>query len=173
MIIKSVNSKTKSDIFIDDYSIIWIENCGDKYTEINFIGTVQPLIIETPFAEMENIFKDAKSRDRFTDQPKTESKSLVYDEVIVGIYKFRLDIRKTKFEDGLSTSLHLEANFPLANHEELKDIINNIDGVEDYSNFSFSKYTKSISVGRMFDAEDVRNMVELNIKKYLSEIKPF
>jgi len=164
MVIKSKIKGTNRDISINLLSVSAIEEAGDNNTTIYLIGKENGITIKSTFAEVEEDWRD---RDRYTGEKQRKSTQKKFQPVSIGDSKFQVDIRTSEFEDGESKSLVVYSSF-LTNTDTFKSLINGVAGVEDFGLFQTSKYYANVSIGKMFDAEIVRERVEEVIKIYLT-----
>lgn len=133
---------------------------------IYFYGVDSPVLIDMIYIEVLKIFKDAQSRDYFSDSNPRKSEQKKFDSVIVGAHKFKIDIRTTEYEDGASSVLQLYTNFELKS-EDIKNVIKSVEGVDSSMTYLTDRYEISISIGKMFDAEWVRQNLENTLIMYL------
>jgi len=167
MIIESKIKATNSDVLIDDYSLCSIEENNGNGTTIWLYGKTTPTIIIKPFEEMKKIFIDSKKRDRLSGEEKSQCIKKPYDVVKVDENCFSVNITQMEWKGEVTKSLEIHANFKLKN-EVLKNEVEDIIGVEEFNNFSFSKYKCSVSIGSLFDIETIRDQVEQKFIEYLS-----
>ena len=168
MVIETKINGTISSILIDDLSINAVEESIDKTATIWLYGKSEPIITEFSFEKAKEIFIDSRKRDRYTGEMPVKTDKKKFDLVIVGEHKFTLNITSAEFEDGISSSLIINANFPVKN-DMIKQFVEYVSGVESYCDYSFSKYEGTILIGKLFDAEIVRNNVEEAIRNCLQE----
>lgn len=166
MIIELSGINPKSPVLIDDNSICGIAHNTISGSFIWLYGQHGAIEVSESFEEMNAVFVESRKRDRFTGEMPKKSEQKKFGVAVVGDHKFQLDIRTSEFEDGLHSTLQLDANFPVKN-DAIQTIVEMIIGVERYSEYSFSKYNGSITIGKLFDAETVRGQVEEKIKEYL------
>ncbi len=168
MVIETKIKATDANVLIDDFSICSIEENNNNGTSLWLYGKPTATIIKMPYEEVKKIFIESKKRDRFSGEPPRKSEQKKFGVVEVGEHKFQLDIRTSEFEDGVCSTLQMNANFPIKN-DALKTMVEYVIGVERYSEYSLSKYDGSITIGKLFDAETVREQVEQKIKEYLEQ----
>ncbi len=162
-----IETKVRGEKFaFDDRSIVGILNDGGSRIKILLYGTVDPIFAAMTYDEALAILKEAQSRDRITDTKPSKSEQKKFEPVIVGAHKFKIDIRTTEYEDGMSSTLHLYTNFELKD-DGLKEVIKSVEGISDSLTYGYSRYETSISIGKMFDAELVRQNLENNLIMYL------
>lgn len=80
----------------------------------------------------------------------------------------RYIVTTSEFDDTISKSIIVRANFPVKN-DIIKTSVEYVIGVEKYVDYSFSKYEGTISIGVMFDIETIMEQVEEKIKSCLSD----
>lgn len=161
---KSKIKGTNRAILINLPSVVAIEEDGDNNTTIYLVGKENGITIKSPFAEVE---EDWKGRDRYTGEKQRKLTQKKFPSISIGDNKFQVDIRTSEFEDGESKSLVVYSNF-LTNTDDFKSEINKVDGVESFGMFQTDKYYANVSIGKMFDAEIVReNLIEA-IKTHLT-----
>ena len=166
MVIETTIWATDAKVLIDDFSICSIEENEKDGTIIWVYGKAMATIVRMPFEEMKKLFIESKKRDRFSGEPPRKSENKIFKVIEVGEHKFQLDIRTSEYEDGICSNIQLNANFPVKN-DTLKILVESLVGVEKYSEYTFSKYDGVITIGKLFDAETVREQVEQKIKEYL------
>ena len=156
---------TKSDILISKNWITHIEaTASGSYIHIMGGGYITSL---TPYSEAEKMFEEYLSVDQFGSTNRVPWDFIQYEQEEVGIYKFALSVRSTKHEDGISTKIILDANFPLKDGAQIIGVIERTNGVDLVSTYGNSKYQAIITIGKLFDSEDVVKELTENIKKYL------
>lgn len=160
-----IETEDKQLAFEDRY-ISAVEFYTDHHTLLYVAGTTTAIKAHIKYKDALELFKKAQSRDKFSDQPPSKSEQKKFEPVIVGAHKFKIDIRTTEYEDGASSTLHLYTNFELKG-EELKEVIKSVEGISDSLMYGYSRYETSISIGKMFDAEWVRQNLENNLIMYL------
>ena len=154
-------------ISFDDRSMVCVSmKHNTKQTAIFIYGKEEPLLVEMEYADALEIFKKAQSRDRFTDTEPRKSEHKKFNEVTVGAHKFKIDIGTTEYEDGKASDLILCTNFEIKN-EALKEVIKSVTGVDATMTYLMSRYETSISIGKMFDAEWVRQNLENQLIMFL------
>lgn len=166
MVIETTIKSTNNKALIDDLSICSVEEHNNG-TSLWLYGKDTPTIISMPFDEAKQVFIEAKKRDKFTGELTRKSEQKKFKVVEVGEHKFQLDIRTSEYEDGMISSLQLYANFHIKN-DLIKQFVEYVAGVENYCDYSFNKYEGYITIGKLFDAETVREQVEQKIKECLS-----
>lgn len=152
-----------AEAVIDWFSVMAIFKYCDGI-RVYLYGQENPIYIELPFDKAKEKFIEAKSRDRFSDRPPQEAEIKSFPLVEAGIYKFSLQTFKTKLSDGFSQLLKMNANFPVKN-DIIKTCVENIPGVEKYNLLNWDKYECTITIGRLFDLETIRQQVEQKIKE--------
>lgn len=163
MVIETKLKEGGKTCLFDDLSITSIEQMiSDDVVKIWTYGKSEAMIISMPFEEIKNIFIEAKKRDRFSDSPPQKIEIKKYPLVEIGEHKFMLITWRTEFEDGQGQQIKISANFPVKN-DLIKQCVEEIKGVEKYCDYLFDKYEGSISVGKLFDIEAVKNKVEEKI----------
>lgn len=122
---------------------------------------------DTPYSEAEKMFEEYLSVDQFGSTNRVPWDFIQYEQEEVGIYKFALSVRSTKYEDGISTKIILDANFPLKDGAQIIGVIERTNGIDSMNTYGNSKYNSVLSIGKLFDSEDVVKELTENIKKYL------
>lgn len=135
--------------------------------EVTLHGAPRITDIDMPYEEAIKIFEESLYRDPYNDRPAPKSSQKKFPFVQIGENKFRVDIRTSEYEDGISNSLVLYTTF-LVSDDRLKKFIECVIGVEDFNYFSKNKYDAHINLGKLFDAEKVRENVERKVREYLS-----
>jgi len=158
---------TDAKVIIDDFALLSIEENNKNGTTVWLYGKSTPTVITKPFNEMERIFIDSKKRDRFSEEEKSQCIKRPYDVVKVDENCFSVNITQTEWKGEVTKSLEIHANFKLKN-EVLKKEVEYVIGVESFNDFHFSKYQCSVSIGRLFDIETIRDQVEQKFIDYLS-----
>lgn len=162
-----IETEDKQLAFEDRY-ISAVEFYTDHHTLLYVAGTTTAIKAHIKYKDALELFKEAQKRDRFTDAEPRKSEQKKFEPVVVGAHKFKIDIRTTEYEDGVSSTLHLYTNFELKD-DGLKEVIKSVEGVSDSLTYGYSRYETSISIGKMFDPEKVRQDLEGTIKNYLAE----
>lgn len=167
MILETKTKDTNSNVLIDDFSICSIKENNQNGTEIWIYGNSTPIVVVNPFNEMKKIFIEAKNRDRYTGEQKSKMIKKSFPVVKVDDFLFSITIVTNEWNNEVTKNLEVDANFKLKN-EILKKEVEYIVGVETFNEFSFSKYKCSINIGKLFDAETIRDQVEQKFIEYLS-----
>lgn len=167
MILETKTKNTNSNVLIDDFSICSIKENNQNGTEIWVYGNTTPIVVVNPFDEIKKIFIEAKNRDRYTGEQKAKSTKNHFPVVKVDDFLFSITVVTNEWNDEVTKSLEVDANFKLKN-EVLKKEVEYVIGVETFNDFAFSKYKCSISIGKLFDAETIREQVEQKFIEYLS-----
>lgn len=155
---------------IDEFCILMICEQSEQICRVGVFGIQESLHIDIPYEEMLEIFEESRKKDRYSDGITKIVKQDIRSEVItVGKNKFSLFGITYEFKDGENKSIRIDANFPVKN-EQLQMIVEWVPGVEKYCDFSSTKYCGIISVGKIFDLEDVMKNVQEKITDFLSEV---
>ena len=166
MIIETTTFSDGEMAFLEHSVMCVSKKQNTKQTIIYLYGKTDPVIVQMDYKDALGLLKKADNRDMFGGQKPIKTEQKDFNEVVVCAHRFSVNIRSSEYKDGVSNSLKLYTNFEL--NDAIRDVINEVNGINDRIKYVYLKYEHSFDVGKMFDPEKVRQDLEDAIKNYLS-----